>query len=215
MHMADPAPGARPRAGRRTPCSDAPAGRKRAPIRGGIAVVILLAAACVAGCGSDEGAASAKPPNYAEALAGAPAPLARLYDDADQLLPGGVDAFRRRLAELRGHPVVVSKWASWCGPCRTEFPWYQRLSAKLGKRIAFIGVNSNDSSAAARTFLGEFPVPYPSYVDPGEEIARLIGATVGFPGTAFYDRAGALAYTRQGQYPSESALAADVRRYAR
>jgi hypothetical protein len=76
-------------------------------------------------------------------------------------------------------------------------------------------VNSNDSSAAAKTFLGEFPVPYPSYADPGQEIARAIRASVGFPGTAFYDRGGKLAYVRQGQYPSEAALAADIKRYAR
>jgi cytochrome c biogenesis protein CcmG, thiol:disulfide interchange protein DsbE len=178
-------------------------------------VATALIGVAASGCGSDRGGPTAAPPDYAKALSAAPAPLARLYDQADQLLPGGVDAFRARLTALRGHPVVVSKWASWCGPCREEFPWYQRLSAKLGKRIAFVGVNSNDSSAAAKTFLGEFPVPYPSYIDPGQEIARSIGATVGFPGAAFYDSRGELAYTRQGQYPTEAALAADIRRYAR
>jgi cytochrome c biogenesis protein CcmG, thiol:disulfide interchange protein DsbE len=182
--------------------------------------VVALATAAVVigvgGCGGTGGdPATARPPDYAKALAGAPPPLARLYDQADQLLPGGAGAFRSRLAGLHGHPVVISKWASWCGPCRKEFPWYQRLSAKLGKRIAFVGVNSNDSADAAKTFLGEYPVPYPSYTDPGQDIARLIGATVGFPGTAFYDSRGRLAYTRQGQYPSEDALAADIRRYAR
>ncbi len=213
MHTADPAPGRRPRARLRTGRSARPAGpeRVRTLCAAAASALVILG---VPGCGSG-GDTTARPPNYASELAGAPAPLARLYDDANQLLPGGVEAFRDRMAGLRGHPVVVSKWASWCGPCRTEFPWYQRLSAKLGTRIAFVGVNSNDSSAAARTFLGEFPVPYPSYTDPGEEIARLIDATAGFPGTAFYDRRGERTYTRQGQYPSESALAADIRRYAR
>ena len=76
---------------------------------------------------------------------GAPSRWRELYDQADQLLPGGADAFQQRLAELRGHPVVVNKWASWCGPCREEFPWFQRLSARLGKRIAFLGVDAKDS----------------------------------------------------------------------
>jgi thiol-disulfide isomerase/thioredoxin len=196
----------------------------RAPARGEIARLacprlasaVAAAAAIVlaVACGGDS-ARSGGHPDYRRALAGAPPPLARLYRQGDRLLPGGTAAFARRLADLRGHPVVVNKWASWCGPCREEFPWFQRLSAKLGRQVAFLGVDSNDASAAARTFLEEFPVPYPSYSDPGQEIARAIEATVGFPGTAFYDRAGKLVYVRRGQYPSESALAADIRRYAR
>jgi len=78
-----------------------------------------------------------------------------------------------------------------------------------------VGVNSRDSAAAARTFLKELPVPYPSYSDPDEEIARAIGGSAGFPATAFYDSDGRLAYTRQGQYASEADLAADIKRYVR
>ena len=188
-------------------------------VRGWIActAAVALASVALAGCGSGSGGGGPgrAAPDYERALAGAPVPLARLYDQAGELLPGGEGAFQRRLADLRGYPVVVNKWASWCGPCREEFPWLQDLSARLGKRIAFLGVNSNDSSAAARTFLEEFPVPYPSYTDPGQQISRAIQATAGFPGTAFYDRAGELAYTRQGQYPNRAALAADIKRYAR
>ena len=72
--------------------------------------------------------------------------------------------------------------------------------------VAFVGVDSDDSSAAARTFLKELPVPYPSYSDPHHDIAETIKASVGFPATAFYDSRGKLVYVRQGQYPSESAL---------
>jgi thiol-disulfide isomerase/thioredoxin len=195
-------------------------GAKARPARPGlccaaIAIALVMVASSGCGSGSGEDADAAKPPDYERALAGAPRPLGSLYDQANRLLPGGVDAFERRLTHLRGHPAVVNKWASWCGPCREEFPWFQRLSAKLGKRVAFIGVDSDDSSAAARTFLEEFPVPYPSYTDPDQDIARAIKASVGFPGTAFYDRSGKLVYVRQGQYPSEAALAADIRRYAR
>ena len=53
-------------------------------------------------------------------------------------------------------------------------------------RVAFVGVDANDSSAAARTFLKEFPLPYPSYSDPNQDISRMLGATAGFPATAFY-----------------------------
>jgi thiol-disulfide isomerase/thioredoxin len=175
-----------------------------------------LLAAALGACGSGAGGGSAAhAPDYARALAGAPRPLAALYRQGNRLLSGGTSAFEGELARLKGYPVVVNKWASWCGPCRVEFPWFQQLSAKLGKRIAFVGVDSNDSSAAARTFLGEYPVPYPSYSDPGQDIARAIKATVGFPGTAFYDRRGSQVFVRQGQYPSKAALEADIKRYAR
>jgi cytochrome c biogenesis protein CcmG, thiol:disulfide interchange protein DsbE len=182
--------------------------------------VLSCGAAIALGLGASACGTSSSPdhagrhPDYHRALAGAPKPLAQLYGEANRLLSGGVEAFQERLAEVRGHPVVVNKWASWCGPCREEFPWFQDLSAKLGTRIAFVGVDSNDSPAAARTFLNEFPVPYPSYSDPDQDIARYLKATVGFPATVFYDARGQVAYVRQGQYASEADLAADVRRYA-
>jgi cytochrome c biogenesis protein CcmG, thiol:disulfide interchange protein DsbE len=176
------------------------------------AVLLLALSACGGGSG-DDGAASS--PDYAKALAGAPEPLAKLYDQPNRLLPGGTDAFQQRLADLRGYPVVVNKWASWCGPCREEMPWFQRLSARLGERIAFLGVNSEDSDSLAKEFLREFPLPYPSYSDPDEEIAEAMKATIGFPATSFYDSSGDLAHVQQGQYASIDALAADIERYAR
>ena len=177
-----------------------------------LVVIVLALSACGSGSGDDGGG---KSPDYAKALAGAPKPLAKLYDQPNRLLPGGTGAFEQRLADLRGYPVVVNKWASWCGPCREEMPWFQRLSARLGKRIAFLGVDSQDSSAAAKEFLREFPLPYPSYSDPGKEIAQAMEATIGFPATAIYDLNGKLAHVQQGQYASQDALAADIERYAR
>jgi len=177
-----------------------------------MAAVALVAMARCGASGSDTG--SGRPPDYRSALAGAPQPLARLYAKGDQLLTGGPAAFRTELDALRGHPVVVNKWASWCEPCRKEFPFLQRTSARFGSRVAFLGVDANDSSAAAHTFLREFPLPYPSYSDPDQDISRMLGATAGFPATAFYDSSGRRVFVKQGQYASGADLAADIRRYA-
>ena len=167
----------------------------------------LVAAAVVAGgCGASEDGVGAKPPDYARALAGAPAPLAALHRQANELLPGGVDAYEKRIAALRGYPIVVNVWASWCGPCRFEFPTLQRLSAAYGRRVAFLGVDSQDSDAAAATFLRDTPVPYPSYTDPDEQIADSLGASLGLPDTAFYDRTGRLVYLKQGPYSDHAEL---------
>jgi cytochrome c biogenesis protein CcmG/thiol:disulfide interchange protein DsbE len=172
-----------------------------------------------AACGSDEGAGNPDsgltPQQATEPLAGAPPQLAAIREQASQLLDGGTEAFQRRLEELRGYPVVVNKWASWCGPCRFEFPFFQRQAQNRGSEIAFLGVDSDDSEEAAMTFLEELPLPYVSYLDPDSKIAAEIGAPANFPATAFYDSSGELAYTRQGGYQSEEDLVADIERYAR
>jgi cytochrome c biogenesis protein CcmG/thiol:disulfide interchange protein DsbE len=188
----------------------------RARLRPLLALAALaLAAIPSGGCGSSGGGGSGgSHPDYAEALAGSPAPLAALHRQANELLAGGTEAYEKRIADLRGYPVVVNVWASWCGPCRFEFPVLQKLSARYGKRVAFLGVNSEDSEDAAATFLREEPVPYPSYSDPDKDIAEAIGAQVGLPDTAFYDSSGELVYLKQGPYAEDSELEADVRRYA-
>lgn len=161
------------------------------------------------GAGNPTSAAS----DYDEALAGAPPALARLYANGDALLDGGPEAFEQQLAELEGYPVVVNKWASWCGPCRFEFPFFQEQAAKHGKRVAFIGVDADDAEAAAETFLEDFPLPYPSFSDPDDEIGKLFKGFY-FPSTAFYDSSGELVHTRTGPYESGEELAADIERYA-
>jgi cytochrome c biogenesis protein CcmG, thiol:disulfide interchange protein DsbE len=179
------------------------------------AIGLLLAVLLASGCGAaTEGDYGGPHPDYARALAGSPPRLATLHRQANQLLDGGADAYEARIASLRGYPVVVNVWASWCGPCRFEFPTLQQLSAAYGKKVAFLGVDSQDSEDAARTFLGEDPVPYPSYSDPDQDIKRAIGATLGLPDTAFYDRGGNLVYLKQGPYTNHAELRADVRRYA-
>jgi cytochrome c biogenesis protein CcmG/thiol:disulfide interchange protein DsbE len=183
-----------------------------------LAAFALAAALLLAGCGSSDPAGGGGHPDYAKALAGAPPPLASLYARGDALLDGGREAYERRLRSLRGYPIVVNVWASWCGPCRFEFPHFQRAAARYGKRVAFLGIDKEDSDDAAETFLRERPLPYPSYTDPDEEIAESIDpdATRGLPTTAFYDSDGELAYLKLGPYDEdeEALLHDDIERYA-
>jgi thiol-disulfide isomerase/thioredoxin len=148
------------------------------------------------------------------ALAGSPPALAALHAQRNQLLSGGTGAFKVRLSQLRGAPVVVNVWAAWCSPCRAEFPLFQATSARLGRRVAFLGVDTSDVASDARGFLAKFPVAYPSYEDPSGAIARSLAPTQGVPITAFLNRAGRVSYFHQGAYRREADLISDIRRYA-
>ena len=92
---------------------------------------------------------------------------------------------------------MVNKWASWCGPCRFEFPFFQQVAAKRGDEIAFLGVDANDSNDAAETFLEEFPLPYPSFSDPDDDVGKLFEGHF-FPSTALYDAEGELSIHPHG-----------------
>ncbi|MFN2617186.1 MAG: TlpA family protein disulfide reductase [Thermoleophilaceae bacterium] len=179
--------------------------------------LLLACSLLLAGCGSSDPRSAAPKSARAEraALAGAPAPLAALHRQANQLLGGGADAFKARLRGLRGRPVVVNKWASWCPPCRGEFPFFQRQALARGKRVAFLGVDSNDNDGDARRFLRKLPLTYPSYRDPQLGIAAQFHGVQAFPTTAFYDSRGRLAFVHLGGYATERRLAADIERYAR
>jgi len=179
-----------------------------------VPLILAGAALSAAGCGSSGGGdGTSPPPDYKRVLAGSPAPLAALHMQENELLPGGLGAYEERLAKLRGYPVVANAWASWCNPCRLEFPVLQKLAARYGKQVAFVGINTEDDSDAAKTYLEGTPVPYPSYSDGDGAIRDSVGGK-GLPNTAYYDREGNLCFLKIGQYTDTGELEADVRRFA-
>jgi cytochrome c biogenesis protein CcmG/thiol:disulfide interchange protein DsbE len=157
-------------------------------------LAIALAGLALAACGSDDGSEPASGPS--------------------PYLPGGRDAFEAYVAK-QGKPVVVNKWASWCGPCRHEFPFFESEARKRRGEIVFVGVNSDDNRDDARRFLDDHAVPYKHFFDPDQDIAASFNGVQGFPVTAFYRADGEREFVHFGGYTSEEKLAEDIDRYAR
>ncbi len=97
-----------------------------------------------------------------------------------------------RLADLKGKPVVLNFWASWCGPCRAEAPALQTLWEKYKDRgLIVLGVDYVDTETEAKKFMQEFGMTYPAGADVGTTIASQYKIT-GVPETYFITRDGKL-----------------------
>jgi len=146
-------------------------------------------------------------------IAGAPPQLAALRRRVSDLQDGGVKAFAAQLRALRGRPLVVNMWGSWCDPCRRELPLFQRQANKQGAKVAFLGVDVTDDRDNAIELLQRIPMPYPSFADPRSNIATGRFRARVFPTTAFYDAGGRMTL-RQGEFANEAKLADAIERYA-
>jgi cytochrome c biogenesis protein CcmG, thiol:disulfide interchange protein DsbE len=107
------------------------------------------------------------------------------------------------LASLRGRPIVLNFWASWCGPCKDEAPALRRAHAKLAQAGGtVIGVTVDDSTPDSQAFVRDFGLPFPSLRDVDGELGEDYGRT-GVPETFVIDREGKVAAISRGQVDDE------------
>ena len=183
-----------------------------------LALVVAIGALIVLAVATSSDAPVLEEPRDATSAAGpaaapgeTPAQIEANLREGNALIDTPLDA---KLTELRGVPVVVNQWASWCPPCRAEFPFFEELAEKYEDRVAFLGLNSRDGRAAAEDFLDEHAVNYPSVYDERGDQARSIGAGASWPTTVFFDAGGSAVFIRQGGYVDAAALEADIRQHA-
>jgi cytochrome c biogenesis protein CcmG/thiol:disulfide interchange protein DsbE len=104
-----------------------------------------------------------------------------------------------RLADLRGHPVIVNFWASWCGPCVEEFPLLQSaLDAHRADGLVVVGIVFQDRSEAARAFMARMHATWPASMDAGGAVAAAYGIYAP-PESFFIDASGRIAGRQLGQ----------------
>lgn len=193
---ADPAPwppslGTVPEEGREVATGPRPA-RRWVVSAGALGVVIALLAARVA-------LQDAVPEREFE-----PAPD---FDVAALGRPGE----RLRLRDLRGTPVLVNFWASWCVPCRQEMPELQAVRDRYGGELEVIGVNMWDDPAEAVALLDELGITYPQGVDEDNAVVTAYGIDV-VPSTAFITSEGRFVAVANGK-PSPEEFQAMIERH--
>jgi cytochrome c biogenesis protein CcmG/thiol:disulfide interchange protein DsbE len=173
-----------------------------------------LLAFALAACGGDDGKSVRAAGAPRLTTADLPRPLARNVRQANLIIDGSGDLLARELRQLRGFPVVVNQWASWCDPCRFEFPFFQAAARRHRAQVAFLGIDMRDSKDDAKRFLEEIRAPFPSIFDPDAAYISSLGGGRASPTTVFIDRRGEVVSVHPGADASLDALEADIARHA-
>jgi len=102
------------------------------------------------------------------------------------------------LAELRGKPVVLNFWATWCNPCQREMPALQATAEEYADDVVVLGIDQGESAAIVRPFIEEYGISYPIPLDTKFEVASLYNVR-GLPTTFFIDRDGVIRHFWLGE----------------
>ena len=109
------------------------------------------------------------------------------------------------LSGLKGQVVMINFWASWCGPCRKEFPALDQIYSKY-KPMGFqmVAINVESEKADAERFLGQTPVSFPILFDPDNKVSGNYGVSA-MPTTFLVDRQGRLRWQHRAYKPGDEA----------
>ena len=118
-------------------------------------------------------------------------------------LPGRAAGSQLSLDKLRGQVVMLNFWASWCGPCREEFPLLDQMYKRYrAAGVTIVGVNVEPDSSDAEGFLAKTPVSFPIAFD-RDSVASKMFRVEAMPSTVLIDRAGVVRWTHKGYKPGD------------
>ncbi len=118
-------------------------------------------------------------------------------------LPGRTAGSPVSLDKLRGQVVMLNFWASWCGPCREEFPLLDQMYKRYrAAGVTIVGVNVEPDSSDAEGFLAKTPVSFPIAFDRDSVASRMFKVEA-MPSTVLIDRTGVVRWTHKGYKPGD------------
>lgn len=174
----------------------------------GLAATVLVAV--LAGCGSDapSGGGTAGTCLGPATSPVAPAPAGTVPDLTLPCFDGSGTVHIRQLAG----PAVVNLWASWCQPCLTELPAFQRFAARAGARVPVVGVNTSDDRGRAQSVIDDLKLTFPMLYDDRRQLLTGVDRTA-LPATLFIADDGRIAYLHNAEALDDAKLARLVREH--
>lgn len=167
---------------------------------GALAVALLLASVAPTACGGEGGAGAGAGPSGPPRV-GDTVPTTRTVDgvDAPWFAAATLEGDTVTIADLRGTPVLVNMWATWCPPCRNEMPYLQSVHERYDGALRTVGISVDNRGARdqVRDFLAEADVTYEILLDPSMRSLDLFDLP-GLPGTFLLDADGLVTFARIG-----------------
>ena len=148
--------------------------------------MLLILALLLAGCRSNETSQAA--------LEAAPRPGALAPDFSVPLL----DDTQLSLTQLRGQPLILNFWATWCAPCRREMPRLEAINPEGRVDISLLAVNYGEAAETISAYVNETDVTLPIVLDPDLALARTY-LIYGMPTTFFIDAQGVVQAVHTGE----------------
>lgn len=136
-------------------------------------------------------------PSGGASTAGALPPAPAIGHPAPDFTVSDINGTRFQLSALRGQPVVLNFWATWCPPCKAELPELQAGSERLAGQVAIVGLNQGEAGAQVKAFAAENGLTFPIPLDAGMDVSRTYGVR-SLPTTFFIDRTGVIRYVQIG-----------------
>jgi thiol-disulfide isomerase/thioredoxin len=111
-----------------------------------------------------------------------------------------IDGNAVKLSSFKGKVILLDFWATWCGPCKLEIPWFNEFQQKYKDRgFVVVGISADDTVEQLKPFVAEYKMNYPVLIGSGrDDVQEALGPVWGLPTTLLISRDGKICKTHMG-----------------